>query len=439
MTPTDPGPPPDSPASERRARLHRLLGTPDLAWLVDRARRRMELGRDLDSSITNNTPSESERAAAARLLGRPLRPARSISIPLSTVDRILRESGASPDGLAAAVVELTGPVTVRRETEAALERAWQDAFAPLKAAVLTRPDLEPWYQDLRTRGLVTRLSSGTPITAAPMLADLARVLSMLPAEEESLSAFAARVLADAHALDGDRPLSTLALSAARALTGGGPGSGAQSLRETWAAVGLLKDDLSSQVLALGLPGDPRTPTGRALAALHAAGQPAVLTLRQLARDAPEALPPGTRVFICENPAVVAAAADRFGKDCPPLVCVGGQPSAAAVKLLRLLAQGGATLLYHGDFDWGGLRIAAGLRARIVWQPWRFDTAAYRAALKEHPNTTHLPPPPTAPTAPWDPDLPAAMTREARRVEEELVLADLLSDLRQASDAPAETR
>jgi len=32
-----------------------------------------------------------------------------------------------------------------------------------------------------------------------------------------------------------------------------------------------------------------------------------------------------------------------------------------------------------------------------------------------------------------------MTREARRVEEELVLADLLSDLRQASDAPAETR
>jgi uncharacterized protein (TIGR02679 family) len=398
----------------------------------------MELGRDLDTSVTNNAPTESERAAAARLLGRPLRPARSISIPLSAVDRILRESGACPDGLAAAVVELTGPVDLRSETAAARERAWQDAFAPLHAAVHTRPELEPWYEDLRARGLVTRLASGNPDAAAPLLADLAKVVSMLPTEDESLATFCARVLADAHALDDDRPLSTLSLGAARALIGGEHGSGAQWRRETWAAVGLLKDDLSSQVLALGLPGDPETATGRALAALHAAGQPAVLTLRQLARDAPEPLPAGTRVFVCENPSVVAAAADRFGTGCPPLICVGGQPSAAAVKLLTLLAHAGAALLYHGDFDWGGLRIAAGLHARIAWQPWRFNAAAYLAALKQHPNTTPLPPPSVAPATTWDPDLPATMIREGRRVEEELVLADLLSDLRQAADTTTTT-
>lgn len=431
--------PAPAPASERRARLDRLLGTPDLAWLVDRARRRMELGRGLNDSIVNNTPTEAERAAAARLLGRPLRPARSISVPLAAVDRVLRESGAWPDGLASAVVELTGPVTVRRAAEAARERAWQDAFAPLAAAVCARPELELWYEDLHGRGLVSRLSSGNPATAAPMLADLARVVSMLPAEDESLSTFAARVLADAHALDDDRPLSTLALGAARALAGREPGSGAPWRRETWAAVGLLKDDLSSQVLALGLPGDAATATGRALAALHAAGQPAVLTLRQLARDAPEPLPPGTRVFVCENPSVVAAAADRFGEDCPPLVCVGGQPSAAAVKLLSLLAHGDAALLYHGDFDWGGLRIAAGLHARIAWRPWRFDSAAYRSALNEHPGTTPLPLPSAVPAAVWDPDLPAAMIHEGRRVEEELVLADLLADLGQAAATPTRAR
>jgi uncharacterized protein (TIGR02679 family) len=435
MTPPDPGPLPHPPAAtERRARLDRLLGTPDLTWLVDRARRRMELGRDLDSSITRNSPTESERAAAARLLGRPLRPARSLSIPLPAVDRILRESGACPQGLAAAVVELTGPVTVRRETEAVRERAWEDAFAPLRAAVRTHPNLEPWYEDLRVRGTVARLCSGDPATAVPILADLAAVVSALPAEEEPLSTFAAHVLRDAHALDDDRPLSTLSLSAARAMTGGEQGNGAQWRRETWAAVGLLKDDLSSQVLAVGLPGDTATATGRALAALREAGQPAVLTLRQLARDTPEPLPPGTRVFVCENPSVIAAAADRFGDDCPPLVCVGGQPSAAAIRLLSLLADGGATLLYHGDFDWGGLRIAAGLRARFGWQPWRFDTAAYRAALNENPNTAPLPPPSIVPTATWDPELPAAMIREARRVEEELVLADLLSDLARAAGA-----
>jgi len=438
MNASDPDPSacsPPVPTLERRARLQRLLGTPDLAWLLDRARRRMELGRELDGSVTNSTPSEAERTAAARLLGRPLRPARSICVALPAVDRILRESGACPGGLPAAVVELTGPVSLRRDAQAAQERAWHDAFAPLAAAVLARPELGPWYEDLRARGLVTRLCSGNPATAAPMLSDLAKVASTLPADDEPLSAFAARVLADAHALDDDRPLSTLTLGTARALTGGEPGSGAQWRRETWAAVGLLKDDLSSQVLTLGLPGDTVTATGRALAALQAAGQPAVVTLRQLARDTPEPLPPDTRVFVCENPSVVAAAADRLGTGCPPLVCVGGQPSAAAVRLLRHLAHSGATLLYHGDFDWGGLRIAEGLRAKTAWQPWRFDTAAYRAAVKAHPHTAPLPPPPTRPLTPWDPDLCAAMAHEGLRIEEELVLDVLLADLGQGTRAP----
>ena len=433
MTTPLPAAPPDP------SRLHRLLGTPDLAWLLDRTRRRMEFGRDLGGSVINSAPTESERAAAARLLGRPLRPARSLSVSLPAVDRILRESGACPDGLAAAVVELTGPVTIRRDTQAARERVWRDAFAPLAAAILTHPELEPWYEDLRARGLVTRIASGNPETAAPILADLAKVLSALPAEDEALSTFSARILGDAHALDDDRPLSALSLSAARALTGGEPGSSAQWRRETWAAVGLLKDDLSSQVLVLGLPGDTDTATGRALAALHAAGQPAVLTLRQLVRDAPEPLPPGTRVFACENPSVIAAAADRFGKECPPLVCVGGQPSAAAVKLLSLLTHAGAVLHYHGDFDWGGLRIAEGLRAKVAWQPWRFDTGAYQAALVAYPTTTRLPSPPTAPAVPWDPDLPAAMIRAGRRIEEELVLPDLLADLAKAAGASTHVR
>lgn len=69
---------------------------------------------------------------------------------------------------------------------------------------------------------------------------------------------------------------------------------------------------------------------------------------------------GVDVRICENPVVVAAAADALGPACPALVCTGGQPSAAVLVLvlvlLRSLTRAGARLSHHGDFDWGGVRI-----------------------------------------------------------------------------------
>jgi hypothetical protein len=48
--------------------------------------------------------------------------------------------------------------------------------------------------------------------------------------------------------------------------------------------------------------------------------------------------------------------------------VGGQPSAAGWRLLDLLAAGGAEFRYHGDFDWGGIRIASAVRRRAGRDP-----------------------------------------------------------------------
>ena len=78
--------------------------------------------------------------------------------------------------------------------------------------------------------------------------------------------------------------------------------------------------------------------------------------------------------------MVAAAAEELGARCQPLVCVGGQPSAAGRRLLELLAAGGADFGYHGDSDWGGVRIANAVRHRVNWWPWRYDHVAYQAAL-----------------------------------------------------------
>ncbi len=132
------------------------------------------------------------------------------------------------------------------------------------------------------------------------------------------------------------------------------------------------------------------------------------------------------VHVCENPTVLATAADAHGPACPPLVCLQGQPSAAALALLRHLHTHGAKLRYHGDFDWGGLRIATALSRRVPWHPWRYTAADYRAAATARPLAPPLTGPPT--TAPWDPALAPALTALGVRVEEESVLDDLLNDL-----------
>lgn len=107
------------------------------------------------------------------------------------------------------------------------------------------------------------------------------------------------------------------------------------------------------------------------------GEPAVLALRQLTCTPLQFRPSLAR--ICENPAVLAAS-DTYGAACPPLVCLQGQPSAAALTLLRHLHAQGARLLYHDDFDRGSLRIAAA------------------------PPTAPAPLKGTPASAPWDPEL-----------------------------------
>jgi uncharacterized protein (TIGR02679 family) len=173
-----------------------------------------------------------------------------------------------------------------------------------------------------------------------------------------------------------------------------------------------------------LSGDHHSSTGRALAACRQAGQPMVITLRQLVRDPPSAH--GGRYFACENPSVVSVAAERLGASSPPLVCVNGQPSAAVIHLLRHLTSAGATIWYHGDFDWGGLRIANRLVERFPVRPWRFGAADYRAADSGHALAGR----PT--TASWDPDLAPVMRERGIAVEEELVIEHLMADLAAAA-------
>ncbi|MFI5754755.1 TIGR02679 family protein [Streptomyces sp. NPDC051569] len=412
MSRSSTGPPADDD------RLRRLLGDPGLGWLVDRARRRMEREQPLSGQVSLSAPTPDQRRSAERLLGRHPGSGRSLTVRLDEVDSVLRRSGVSTGGLAGAVVTLTGPVVPPGPARQAESRAWQVAYAVLDALADEIPALAAWAARLRGDGLIRRLA-GTPTAAQALLREVAAALRALPADPPvSLPAFAARVFGSAHALDDGTPSATLTLAGARTLTGFPDGTGAEWRREAWASAGLLRDELSSTVLTLNLRGTP------ALDWMADVGEPAVLTLRQLVRRPPSGSAPEVRV--CENPAVIAAAADAHGPDSRPLVCLQGQPSAAAVALLRHLHEGGATLLYHGDFDWGGLRIASGLLRRVPWRPWRYTAADYRVAAPAGSGGPLLAGPPAE--APWDPDLSRALVELGVRVEEEMLLDVLLSDL-----------
>ncbi|GAB3651988.1 hypothetical protein GCM10027589_09120 [Actinocorallia lasiicapitis] len=414
----------DAPANDER--LRRLIGAEDLAWLVERVRQRIAKNVPLTGTVSLSDPTAGQRRALAALLGRKPATGTSLTVNLSSVDAVLHSTGHG--GLATAVTALTGPVDLLSAERLRTENAWRQALAPLDAAVAGGPgQLAEWRSWIDATGLIRRLAPD-PADAAVLLTSFVSVLDRLPARSIPLGRLAAETCLDAHALDEGRPLATLVLSAARALTGRPfrSESSAESRRAVWAAVGVHVDELSSTVLTLGLAAEPSSLLGAVLAAHRSAGEPAVLTLRQLRRH-PKPLF-AERVHLCENPVVIAAAADDLGSACPPMVCVGGHPSAAVWRLLTLLREGGAVFAYHGDFDWGGVSIAVALHQRVGFVPWRYSVADYRAAPAGGALTGR--PLPT----PWSPELSSAMASRALRIEEELLLDRLIEDLRAVDPA-----
>lgn len=407
-----------------RARLQRLLGGPDTAWLLDRLVRRVERGQSLEGAVTLSRPSSQQRAAVDRLVGRPPTQGESLSVPVQSVERVIVDAGLAPD-IYTAVVALRGPLRDLSAERAGEVRAWAPAEMVLDDLVGQAPELGPWREQVRARGLLRRLA-GDADTARDLADGVRRCVLALPARDEPRSVFAARILGDGHALDDDRSLTTLVHGAARVLGDVNPGRGVEWRRSVWESVGILTGDLAEPVLTLGLRAAGDSLSARLLAASADAGEPVHLSLRQLVRHPPDlSALAGGEIHVCENPSVVAVAAERLGVRCRPLVCGGGHPSGAARMLLRTLTDAGAELRYHGDFDWAGLTIASGLVERYAATPWRFDAQSYLAAVAQARGGELAG---RVVGAPWDAELADLMVEHGVRIEEEHVLDDLLADL-----------
>ncbi|QKW09676.1 TIGR02679 family protein [Streptomyces sp. NA04227] len=404
----------------------RTLRRPELRPLWHTVHSRLSSGRPVNR-VRLGPLDEAQREALADLLGLDRLPDPRPSVSLARLEEAVTElSGCT---VRETVTELVGPLDDRagerrrKEDERAELWTWLDGHATVRA----QPALADWTASCRATGLV----GGSPQLTRTLLADALTVLGELPAQAEPLPVFAARVLkGDAHALDDGTRLSTLVLRALATLHDTAAPESAAARRALWARAGVADDDLSATVLVGGLRPAGGGPLSRVARVCAEAGQAASLTLAQLRAPGEFTLAsdPAPVVHAVENPSILALAVRRFGPDCPPLVCTSGWPNSAAIHLLRLLADQGASLRYHGDFDGEGIRIAAYLLDKTPARPWRMTAADYRAAVAR---TPHGPPPGRLTEAPWDPELTCAMTDHGTAVVEELVTDVLLADLAEA--------
>lgn len=422
-------------------------------------RARIERG-DSQDNFTLTDLDTSERRALEGLLGRAPKVASSMQLRQTELDSALSRAGLAPD-LRTALEWLDGPIVNRRLEQAAYEQAWnalrENVGEPRLRALLAEP-LE--------LGLLKRLALGEIARAEQLLSQAHQVLAKLPARGTPLAHLAAETLGDSHALDVGQPVATLvlrafklgelqddelALSADSTNTREVPDDRSElfkqeqwaglevrnradaqrqpalsSPREQWARLGVSVNELASPVLFLNLRCQPESEYAGLIDKAATRGLPLHLTLRALLRNPPEwTVVAGQCVFVCENPAIVALAADQLGHECAPLVCTDGMPGAAQRTLLRQLVAAGAQLFYHGDFDWPGLHIGNYLMRELGARPWRFGTADYLAADARSGKRLE---PAKQVQALWDAGLASAMLNCGFAVHEERVAQVLLADI-----------
>jgi uncharacterized protein (TIGR02679 family) len=413
------------------AKVLRMLGTPELGWLVSRVRARLERGEPIDATVTLVGATLAQRRAVARLLGRNPGRGTSLSVRLPEVAEQLRRSAAAPN-LIAAVEAIGGPVRNLAAERAADLQRWSDTLGEVRSSRLSQFSwYREWLDSISHDGTITKLIRQG---RADVIAQARAVLERLPdASDEgcaTLSDLAAAATGNECAL-AEQPLAGLVLRALAIREGVRAPASRDAEQALWAAAGVVADDLLSQVLVLNVrsAGDP---VGRWMTEAADAGEPFRLTLRQLI--AAPVLPWALDIYVCASSALVGAAADKLGRRCPALVCTEGEPSVACARLLQSAVTSGSALHWHSDFSWPGLRGMAAAIRRFQARPWLMEASDYQAVL----GGGGLPGGPTPlkgrpEPSPWDPRLAEEMRLTGRAISEELAVPGLLAALTARAD------
>jgi uncharacterized protein (TIGR02679 family) len=400
-------------------RLQALFGRPHLRRLLERLNERRELGRPLVGTLTIDAPTPEERRAVDQLLRRTTSSGASLTVSLEALLTQLRTAGLA-DSWEEVLETVCGRPDPGRALAAATAQAWADLWGRIQGAA--GPSLQIWLEQLRRDGLLKRLSEGDAALAGRWLDSAVLLLQEMPLDDEPIASVAARLTGNSHALDPGSPLAALILRGVSLVHQCAMPLSAAERRELWSKAGVVCDELSAPVLTFNLHLADAYPLTDILAAARAATMPIHLTTRLLLATDWKRIEAPPRVFVCENPSIVALAIRQLGARSAPLVCVDGEPKTAAWRLLHQLRTAGTEIWYHGDFDWKGLAIGSRVIGRLNARPWRYLVADYTVAT----GTEELSGTPF--DAPWAPGLTVAMQKRNRLIHEEAVADLLLADL-----------
>ncbi len=399
--------------------IDELLADPGWQRLLAAARRKLERTQgELTGTIGITKPTEAERRVVIGITGRHRgADVATLRVELSEVDDAVREACGLT--IHAVLAKQGGPVRDRTAERASEEAARGDALADARARCSAHAGaqwFEQWLAGLLADGTATRLVRRGE---ADQFGWAAEVLNRLPASDLPLPVLAEWATGNTKALSGTT-LATLVLRALALRAEAEAPANAEQRRALWESAGVVMDDLASQVLVLNLPTSDTHVVADWLRDAAGFGIPFRLTLHQLSTDPLRVVAPD--IYVCENPAVLRAAAAELGDTSAPLICTEGQPSAACHKLLTA-ARG--RIHWRGDFDWTGLRTTAAAIDRYDAIPWRMSTSEYVTALETGDSE---PLKGTPATSPWEPSLAERMAAAGRAVMEERLIPTLLADL-----------
>lgn len=385
--------------SAKQNEAKRYFAQPAYARLFRLAKQKYESIGRIGGKIRLSSLSVREKEALSGLLARDLYRQKSVTVSLSELNEKLRETKFSVDLLTLLSLlfnEEMKPKAVQIEEKRAI---WNQYINHLQARANVKV-VYNWLEQMKTgqangyRVLKEHFEDmkndlNPKAKGIDEICSVVDGLNRLPIFTEQslerkipLPVFAAQRTGDAHFFDRDRFAGRLFYYGIlhvnkRQVDEDALEGGPLFERQQYENVGISLDDLSSQVLVLGIADGKEYSYA--------------LTLRMVRKMA-AATPYSTlkwfnaalstkNVFVSENPSICTMILELLSEDqeekrvYPPIVCTSGQPSHAALELFDLFVNEGITLYYSGDLDVKGLAMASALqeRYREHFQPWGMTT------------------------------------------------------------------
>ena len=196
-------------------------------------------------------------------------------------------------------------------------------------------------------------------------------------EELPLAVFAAELSNNPHYFDRGTAAGLLLVHAICFREKRGLPENTHEWRELLEDVGIVPDNISSQVHVCGLRLKKGESWQPAYEAFYENGEPCVVTMENL-KDITEAKAIDNQVYVVENEMVFSYLTSSEKKKACTILCTSGQLRSAAVKLLDFLVKSGASVYYSGDTDPDGLGIADRL-----WQKFQASVHIWRMGPEDY--------------------------------------------------------